>query len=287
MKTYIPFKKEDLIEKINKLDVSQEGGHIITKYNERVIKTSKVSNRYEIFDIKAYLTQQIDFISSNFPIQSYNLNIKGGIQSLDLLSEPVKIGDHEFYKGFFLLNSTDKSRALNFNIGLFNKTQNWYYIWGLNVNLYRKHLKGITVMAEDKIQQLNHETFDEQVDLLKDLVNNKVSYAEIVKIITPSSEVKVNLAKLESFNTSVLYYHQKGKIKLTNEQLDLLKLDGEQILSKIQNFETFYFEAFMVFQIYLSLFNRQDSYLIKKESEKIGAITQSSIRNSLLESLGI
>lgn len=287
MKRYIPFKKEDLFEKINLLDVYQEGGQVITKYNERVIKTSKVSNRYEIFDIKSYLTQQIDFISNNFPIHSYCLQIRGGIQSLDLLSEPVKIGDQEFYKGFFLLNSTDKSRALNFNIGLFNKTQNWYYIWGLNINLYRKHLKGITVMAEDKIQQLNHETFDEQVNLLKDLVDHKVSYSEIVKIITPNNEIKVNLAKLESFNNSVLYYHRKGKLTLSKEQLELLKLDAEQILQKIENVEPFYFEAFMVFQIYLGLFNRQDSYLIKKETEKIGAITQASIRNSLLESIGI
>jgi hypothetical protein len=286
MKVYIPFKKEELFEKINKLDISQVGGEVITKYNDRVIKTSKVSGRYEIFDIKSYLTQQIDFISNNFPIHSYCLQIKGGIQSLDLLSEPVKIGDQEFYKGFFLLNSTDKSRALNFNVGLFNKTQNWYYIWGLNVNLYRKHLKGITLMAEDKIQQINGETFNEQIDLLKDLVDHKISYQEIVKIIAPNNEVKVNIQKLESFNQSILYYHRKNN-NLTKEQTELLRLDGEQILAKIENFEPFYFEAFSVFRIYLGLFNRQDSYLIKKETEKISKITLSSIRNSLLESLGI
>jgi hypothetical protein len=284
---YIPFKKEDLIEKISKLDIIQEGNQIITKYNDRVLKTTTVSNRYEIFDIKGYLIDQIDFISSNFPIHSYKLDIRGGIQSLDLLSDVVKIGDSEFYKGFFLLNSSDKSRALNFNAGLYNKTQNWYYIWGLNVNLYKKHLKGVTSIANDKTAQLNDETFSEQIEMLTDLVDHKVSYKEVVKVISPTIDVKVNLAKLESFNQSILYLHRNNKILLTKEQLDLLKLDGEQIHSKVDNFDNFYFDAFTVFRIYLGLFNRQDSYLIKKETDKISKITQSAIRDSLLESLGI
>jgi len=49
----------------------------------------------------------------------------------------------------------------------------------------------------------------------------------------------------------------------------------------------FFVDAFYAFQLYLTIFNRQDANVVKKETEKIMKITQWSVRNSILESLGI
>ena len=49
----------------------------------------------------------------------------------------------------------------------------------------------------------------------------------------------------------------------------------------------FYIDAFWAFQMYLRLFNREDAHIVKNETERIMKITQWSVRNSVLESLGI
>ena len=51
--------------------------------------------------------------------------------------------------------------------------------------------------------------------------------------------------------------------------------------------DDFYLDAFLTFQIYMTIFNKQDSHIIKKETERIMGITQWAVRNSILESLGI
>jgi hypothetical protein len=51
--------------------------------------------------------------------------------------------------------------------------------------------------------------------------------------------------------------------------------------------EDFYLDAFWVFGTYMRLFNKQDSHIIKNETDRIMKITQWSVRNSVLEALGI
>ena len=284
MKKYLIYNKEEVLRKIDLIDITKEGSSIITKYNDRIIKTATVSNRYEIFDIKSYLKSKIDLIEKNFTISHYYFYVKGGVQILDLISDTITINNSEYHKGFFILNSSDKSRCLNFNAGLHCKSTNWYFISPIkNIGLTKKHLTGISDIAENSTIGLNDETFNEQIELLKDLVNHRISYSNLYKIIVPDDTVKVNLSKMASFNSTIVNLHRNKQLTLLPIQLEMLKMPIEKI-----TFDgDFYLEAFQVFQIYLGLFNRQDSYLIKKESERIMQITQSYVRNSVLESLGI
>ena len=50
---YSNYSKEELVGKINKLHIYNVANSIITKYDGRIISTSDVSDRYEIFDIKS------------------------------------------------------------------------------------------------------------------------------------------------------------------------------------------------------------------------------------------
>jgi CRISPR/Cas system CMR-associated protein Cmr5 small subunit len=55
----------------------------------------------------------------------------------------------------------------------------------------------------------------------------------------------------------------------------------------IDSSNDFYIDAFWAFQVYLRLFNKQDSHVVKRETERIMSITQWSVRNQTLEALGI
>jgi hypothetical protein len=278
------YNREELNEKINSIDITRQSNQVITKYFGRVIKVSNVSDIYEVFDINSYLSSKLDQIESNFSISKYDLTVKGGIQSLTLISDPVDINGNEFYKSFFILNSTDRSRKLSFDLGLFSKSKSFFTIHSSNIGLSKRHLRGVTKAAEESTQNINVETFDQQINDISSLVNHKVKLSNIRDIIVDEN-LKVNHSKFDSFKWSILNFQSEGRIQLSNDQKMMLRMPSEKL--QITGENDFYIDAFFAFQTYLRIFSNQDSHLIKKETEKIMKITQCSIRNNQLELLGI
>lgn len=284
---YSSYNKQELIDKINSIDISlNEANQVITKYRDRVVSISNVSKRYEIFDIKKYLLEKLEIIEKNFNIVKYNFQIKKGIQYLTLLSDTIDIEGVEYHKSFFILNSTDKSRKLSFNVGLFSEVKNLYIINSVkNIGLVKKHLRGVTQAAELASTGLNDETFNDQIEMIKSLIGHRISLSKLKDIIVDDPDVKVNHLKFDAFKNNIIMYNIEGRLNLTNEQRNTLKTPSHQLT--IDRTNDFYVDALWAFQTYLKLFNRQDSHIIKNETEKIMKITQSSVRNAQLELLGI
>ena len=59
------YNKEELFDKIERLQVEKIGGTVVTKYNDNVIRTVHVSPIYEVFDIVKYLKDKISLIENN------------------------------------------------------------------------------------------------------------------------------------------------------------------------------------------------------------------------------
>lgn len=276
------YNKKELIDKIDKISIEKVGDFVITKYDGRVINTTKVSLRYEIFDIVKYLKDKIELIESNFNISKYSISITKGTQYLKLLSEDIDINGVRFYKSFYILNSTDKSRRLSFNMGLFSENTNLYIITGSESSLYKKHLTGVT-MAADNVS-LNKESFKEQIGGLESLVGHRVLFSKVKEVILGENPKDINHRKFDAFRNSTMM--SKLVSNMTKEQMRVLRRPSESI-DKIESGEDFYLDAFWTLLVYLRLFNREDSHTIKNESERIMKITQWAVRNSVLESLGI
>ena len=284
-KAYQKYDKSNLIKKIDGIDISRIDNTVITKYNGRVIKTADVSNRYEVFDIKSYLKSKINQIEENFKISEYHFYVKGGVQSLTLISDPIEINGVEFHKSFFILNSTDRSRRLSFNAGLYSKAKNYYIVNSVNnIGLSKKHLKGVTQAAEEASFGLNHETFESQINDIESLVGHRISLSKLKDILVDDEDVQINHRKFDAFKNNIIHYQSEGRLQLTEDQIKLLKTPSVDL--KI-NQGDFYIDAFWAFQTYLRIFSNQDSHVIRKETEKIMSITQWAIRNKQLELLGI
>ena len=282
------YNKQELIDKIDRISIEREGNTIITKYDGGVIKATPVSNRYEIFDIVKYLKNKIDMIEKNFTISKYSFKMTSGRQYLQLISDKIEVGGLEFYKSFYILNSSDKSRRLSFNVGLYCETKNFYVVGVKNVGLVKKHLTGVTQAAEVATEGLNGETFNEQVDAMNSLVGHQIAFSKIREVILgDKKEVpKINHRKFDAFKNMIRYEVSDGKLKLTNAQHDILLKESDKI-NTISPLEDFNLDAFKAFQIYLRIFNRQDSHVIKIETDRILKMTKWAIRNAVLESLGI
>tara|TARA_R110000782_G_scaffold262528_1_gene354651 strand:- start:31 stop:894 length:864 start_codon:yes stop_codon:yes gene_type:complete len=287
MRNFLTYNKEVLFSVIDRISITKEGDQVVTKYGNRVIKVANVSNRYEIFDIAKYLKSKIELIEKNFKISQYKIDIIGGKQYLQLISDKVEVGGVEFYKSFYILNSSDKSRRLSFNVGLYSENASCYVIGSTNTSLIKKHLKGVTKATEDATDKLNGETFDEQIESMNSIVGHRVLFSKLRGIILGDGDVPdINHRKLDAFKNSVRAATGPNKIELSHEQRNLL-FSYSKSTNAIPKELDFYIDAFWGFQTYLRIFNKQDSHIIKNETERIMKITQCSVRNDILESLGI
>jgi hypothetical protein len=283
---YKKYNKEELFSKIDKISIERQGNTVTTKYDDRVIKVANVSSRYEIFDIAKYLKEKINQIEDNFTIHKYNLVIKGGQQKLELLSDKVKIGEVDFHKSFFILNSSDKSRRLSFSVGL---KSNGFYVVGNNLSLNKKHLRGVTQAAEEASVGLSGETFEQQIDSIKSLLGHRIKFSNVRNVILNNEEfsdvTKVSHRKFDAFK-SVVRWSTSGGFTLDNNQKTFLYTPSNR-MNEVPSDKDFFIDAFWAFKVYLGIFNRQDSHVVKKESERIMKLTQWAVRNSVLESLGV
>lgn len=284
--SYNPYNKQELLDRINEIDIQKVGDTVVTKYRDRVLKVVTVSGRYEIFDIAKYLKEKIELIEKNFTITKYRFTLTRGVQYLELLSDSIEINGQKYHKSFYILNSSDKSRRLSFNAGLYCEDANFYIISNVkNVGLTKKHLKGVTQAAEVASEGLNGETFDEQVESLRSIVGHRVALSKIRQIILGEDEVsQIAHRKFDAFKNSIRWARTTNGI--TAEQSRLLSRSSEYIKS-IEQADDFYIDAFSVLQSYLKIFSKEDAHIIKNETDRIMKITQWAIRNAALESIGI
>jgi hypothetical protein len=286
MRGFTIYNKVQLFNMIDKISIERSGNTITTKYDNRVINTTQVSNRYEIFDIAKYLKDKINIIESNFPIYMYKLEVKGGKQTLQLISDKVEINGVDFYKSFYILNSSDKSRRLSFSIGLRSESKDFYLV-GNNASLLKKHLKGVTQAAEDASLSIDAETFNDQLSSIESLVGHNIKFSKLREIILDNENfdevANINHRKFDAFKNSIRW---STRVILDTNQRNFLYTPSERMNDFPDNLD-FFVDAFYAFQLYLTIFNRQDANIVKKETEKIMKITQWSVRNSILESLGI
>jgi hypothetical protein len=280
---YKPYNLDELFTKIDAIEITRQGNQVVTKYFDRVINTTEVSPIYEVFDIRAFMKAKIDQLAHNFNMRWYKFVMKRGIQELTILSDDVDINGTPYYKAFFILNSSDKSRRLNMNMGLYRADNNSYLVSAIrNMSLSKKHLRGVTQSAEEVSQSIDVETFDEQIAGIKSLVGERVLLSKVREIIL-DKDLKVNHMKFDALKNSLRWSKTDKMDSLSSEQIKTLMTPSEKLI--LDNHNDFSIEAYKVFNCYIQVFSRQDSYVVKRETEKILKITQCFIRDEKISQI--
>jgi hypothetical protein len=274
--------REKLFSQIEKIKILKVGNTVVTKWGDRVVSTREVSNKYEIFDISSFMREKILEIEQNFTISFYRLQIRGGVQSLTLLSDPVEVGGSIWNKSFYILSSSDKSRALQLNIGLQSQDSNKQIVFSdRNFSLYKKHLTGVTRAADKVSASLVSETFLDQISAINSLVGQRVMISNIRRILCEKDN-QSDHKKFDAFK-KVLIFGRRILKDLTPEQKQVLYTQSKDIVFTREN--DFSLDAFDIFTLYLQIFSNEDSHVIKKEAQKIMRITTCFIRNEKLDFL--
>ena len=271
------YTKEELISKLEKLNIERIGNTVITKFNDKIIKTTDVSDRYEVFDIVSYIKSKLELIEKNFDIKEYDLTISGGIQDLKLYSDKIDINGITFHKSFYITNSTDKSRRLSFRVGLFSDKKNIHFVNPYEeLDFSKKHYTGINNSVDEVFKNIDKEVFDEQIESLKSLVGHQIKLSNIKRVIIGDKKTNIGFKKFLSFKNAVLNYRM---FELDSNQ----KFEMDRKTDDIKN--DFELDAFNVLLTYLKIFSKQDSVNLKKESERILELTKFTVRKSLISQI--
>lgn len=280
-----PYDKQTLIDLINQLDVERIDNQVVTKWKGHIISISDVSNIYEVFDIKEYIIGKLELIEKNFEIKEYYFTVSKGVQQLKLISDTININGVEFHKAFFIINSTDRSKRLQFHSGLYSKSDNYYMVTSTkNLGMSKKHYRGITEAAEEASQDIDQETFDEQIESIKKLVGHRVSFSKLREVMLGDKEKTpmVNHKKFDNLKNRMRWSIDRKE--LTSNMATMFRIPSERV-TEVTKEQDFYMDAFTVFQVYLKLYNQQDSHVVKNETERILGITQWAVRNETLAEL--
>jgi hypothetical protein len=270
-----PYNKQILQEKLNKINISQEGSYILTKYDDRVISDTKVSNLYQIFDFKEFSKNILNEIENYFMPEFQQISIYSGRQELRLLGEEVIVNGDKYHKMFNLLNSTDKSRSLQINIGLMRLVCTNGMIVGLENEYSNIRVKHFKATLPEKIEEFNNSmknfnvSIEKQCGVIESLNNKFISFKELAQKLIWDEKLEENsdskILKLRSF--------AKKLLNSDTDRLDSLNLEQTKFLKNPQNYLDKEIDieipAYKAFNCYIECYREYDSATMNLETNRL------------------
>jgi hypothetical protein len=272
------YSKNEIFNTLDKLEIRQENGNIInTYYDNNIISASDVSEKYQVFDFSEFARNMVEQVENYFDPEKYVLRIRKGEQELRLIGEEVKINGESYYKMFNILNSTDKSKALQMNIGLLRLVcTNGLVIGkqGAHSNMRVKHFKSSLTPKvsefEKELEKFNV-SIDYQSSLIESLSNKKVSYLEMCKNFLKIDDEDVkdsDIMKLRALGKKLRNSTTDRVEGISNEQLLLLNDPHKYIQSSNQLIDL-ELNGSQIFNCYTELWRNYDSSVMNRETTRI------------------
>jgi len=271
-----PYNTKDIIDQVNLLNVNQNELVVATQFDDDIIKETSVSDKYLLFNFPEFINKILPDVENIFNPLSYNLKMKGGKQELILIGEQVNVKNETFYRMMTILNSTDKSRALQLNIGLMRLVcSNGMIIEvpGEAASIKGRHFKN---SLPDKIENFlntinNYKAVNEAQRLSLETLHNKtVDYDDFVNKFVRNKDNQVvegKVKKIKNLSNKLLNSSTDKLEDFSFEQEVILKNPGLIINDKEQS--NLQIDAYKIVNCYTEIFRNTDSSKIKKETNRI------------------
>jgi len=272
----LPYNHTKVLEKINKLDVKQNGLTVTTTYDDKLLKETEVSNKYYTFNFPAFVGNILPEVENYFTPSNYLLRMVGGRQELRLIGEELKINGDTFYRMLSILNSTDKSRALQMNMGLLRLVCTNGAMVSVNGEVVQVKGKHYKASLPDKIENFSEglQRFktitNQQREVLSDLLGSKVSYRELANALVRNKDndvVESKVKKLSRFAGKLLTSDTDRLYKVTEEQRNIL-LKPELVLHSKDSGDI-EIDKYTAYNCWTEMFRSNDTGKIKRECDRI------------------
>lgn len=271
------YDRNKISQVLNKLEISQSGYTVSTKFDGDLIAQSKVTDVYDLFNFTSFAENIIKEIENYFIPKEYILRISKGQQELRLIGEEISVNGEKYSKMFNILNSTDKSRALQLNVGLirFICTNGMVIAIddeysGIKTKHFKSTLPEKVNMFNEKLGNFNI-IIDKQVETIENLKGRFVSFDELMKKIALDDKgfYKESMdLKLKSFGSKLIESQTDRILNLQSEQIALLKNPS---LFLNPNYKGINVEmtAYQALNCWTEVYRSYDSSILKRETNRI------------------
>lgn len=271
------YDKNVIFDTLNKLEITQKDNTVLTHFDNKLVSNTLVTDKYKIFDFSTFSKKVIDQIENYFTPETYNLRITQGTQELRLIGEEVIINGERYSKMFNILNSTDKSRSLQLNVGLIRFIcSNGMVVAAADEysGLKTRHLEStLTEKVEQFINSLD--SFDmniqKQSEVLENLTGRFVSFKELAeKLAFDDDGVMSNSRslKLRAFAKKLLTSETDRLVDLHSEQKNLLR-NANLFLNPEYNKIDIEMPAYRALNCWTEVYRNYDSSVLKRETNRI------------------
>lgn len=272
------YEKNAIFSTLDNLKLSRNNNNILTHFDDRLIANTIVTDRYELFDFPPFAKEVISEIENYFTPEKYELRITKGQQELRLIGEDILINDSRYRKMFSILNSTDKSRALQINIGL-TRYVNGFYVNSVIIGdeystLRTKHFKAtICERVKNFIEVLKN--FDiiinSRKETLESLVGKTISFRTLATKVALDEDGVMNdnrSLKLRAFAKKLLTSSTDKLENLTDEQTKLLRNPHMFMRPEFSNIDI-ELPVLKALNCWTEVYKSYDSLVIKRETNRI------------------
>ena len=275
MKIEKKYNQSEIIDTLNMLELTQKGNNILTKFDNKMIANTLVSNKYELFDFPTFAGNIVNEIENYFTPESFILKVTKGQQELRLIGESVLINGDKYSKMFNIFNSTDRTRALGMNAGLIRFVCTNGIVIGVEDELSQLKVKHFKSSMPDKVQEfiksLDH--FDiniqKQSETLEQLNGDFVSFKELAGklIVDKDGIVSANKAmKLRAFAQKLLNSDTDRLENLAKEQIELL--NNPHLINDFKKVDI-EIPSYTALNCYTEVFRKYDSQVLSRETNRI------------------
>ena len=272
---YHTFNLLDILDKISKFEIKHIGLIVTTYFNNIVISSIEVSERYWSFDFKSFARDVVNSICNYFTPELYSFRINKGSQEIRLTGEKVIIGDDVYYKMFNIVNSSDKSRALKINIGLIKESTSSPIVISVNNESASVSGKHFAKSLPDRLKE-----FYDVLPNFNIIINNQIETIKSLKLkYTTLKQIVSNFLKKDE--DGILVASDLMKMKMFFKKLDSVNYyftDEEKlIISKYKDHPEKLVEhefdvivnCGLALDLYVEIFKNYDSSTIERETKVI------------------
>lgn len=264
------FDKEIVVEKIAPLEITQTENTVDTSFDNANTRSVKVSDRYKMVDFKKMVSDMLSNIESVFTPTKYRLDIYRARQELRLQGEAIVINGDVYNKVIYLLNSTDKTKAVQMNIGFVREKNHSGVIVNVDsthkVHYSARHFKGLNLESkvESFMENLSHcdELFDLQAEKLI-----KLNYAKIkLSAIAEALKADEKPIKFDIFKHMLLNSSTDKLTGLSQKEFEALRSPYNVMDKSVLDMEI---NGYKAFQCYAEIWRSYDSHVVNRETSKM------------------
>jgi hypothetical protein len=283
------FNENEIISTLDKVSFSEasdttktRGKVISTLYEGRVISTAPVSDIYYNFNFPGFSSSIVKKINNYFTPQRYSLKIHGGVQELRVYGDQFNFNGDEFFKMISILNSADRSKALQINIGLLRMICSNGAVIGVANEYQSIRCKHFTKSLTEKIEIFRNGlknfniVIDNQLTILNSIQNKRISFEEVVKGLAYNEEKEVT--KPGEYRVKQL---ASMLLSSPSDKLDTLGTHNAAVRSALfyplnylynkKNVD-FDIDTYQLFNCYIETYKYNDAAKQKLESSRILAL---------------